>query len=85
MAANVICHIPSINDIASAVEKILKDDGFFVFEEPYLGDVLEKTTYDQIYDEHPHIFSVIALDNLLNHLPISSEQFPSMGCNIKWK
>lgn len=26
-----------------------------------------------------------ALDNLLNHLPISSEQFPSMGCNIKWK
>ena len=26
-----------------------------------------------------------ALDNLLNDLPISSEQFPSMGCNIKWK
>ncbi|HAI38862.1 MAG TPA: SAM-dependent methyltransferase, partial [Maribacter sp.] len=22
--------------------------------------------YDQIYDEHPHVFSVIALDNLLN-------------------
>lgn len=27
----------------------------------------------------------IALDNLLSHKPISSEQKPSMGCNIKWK
>ena len=26
-----------------------------------------------------------AIDNLLNNLPINSEQFPSMGCNIKWK
>ena len=26
-----------------------------------------------------------ALDNLLNKREISLEQFPSMGCNIKWK
>ncbi|MGZ8214238.1 MAG: thioredoxin family protein [Methylosarcina sp.] len=26
-----------------------------------------------------------ALDNLLANRPISSEQIPSMGCNIKWK
>lgn len=26
-----------------------------------------------------------ALHNLENDLPISAEQFPSMGCNIKWK
>lgn len=26
-----------------------------------------------------------ALDNLLKGLPVSEHQFPSMGCNIKWK
>jgi len=25
------------------------------------------------------------LDNILNDLPVSDKQFPSMGCNIKWK
>ena len=66
MAANVICHIPNINDIASGVEKILKDDGIFVFEEPYLGDVLEKTTYDQIYDEHVFLFSLTSVNAIFS-------------------
>jgi hypothetical protein len=26
-----------------------------------------------------------ALDNLLSGLPVSEQQYPSMGCNIKWK
>ena len=26
-----------------------------------------------------------AIDNLENNIPISDKQFPSMGCNIKWK
>ena len=26
-----------------------------------------------------------ALDNILQGKPVDSEQFPSMGCNIKWK
>ena len=26
-----------------------------------------------------------AIENLLNEREISLEQFPSMGCNIKWK
>ena len=25
------------------------------------------------------------LDNILNGIPVSEKQFPSMGCNIKWK
>ena len=30
--------------------------------------MLERCSYDQIYDEHAHIFSVIALDNILEHI-----------------
>jgi len=58
VAANVICHVPDIASVAAAVKRLLKPTGVFVFEEPYLGDMVQKTSYDQIYDEHVFIFSV---------------------------
>lgn len=65
-AANCICHIPDLDETFEAVESLLTDDGVFIFEDPSLAEVINNTSYDQIYDEHPHIFSVIALDNLLS-------------------
>ena len=64
-AANCICHIQDLDECFSAVAKILSDDGIFVFEDPSLLRMLERGSYDQIYDEHAHIFSVTALDNIL--------------------
>ena len=72
-AANCICHIPDLDDTFKAVESLLNDDGVFIFEDPSLAKMINSNSYDQIYDEHPHIFSVIALDNILkrNGLQIS--------------
>ena len=64
-AANCICHIPNLDDAFKAVENLLNDKGVFIFEDPSLAEMINNNSYDQIYDEHPHIFSVIALDNLL--------------------
>lgn len=64
-AANCICHIPDLDQTFKAVESLLSKDGVFIFEDPSLAEVINNNSYDQIYDEHPHIFSVIALDNLL--------------------
>ena len=66
-AANCICHIQDLDDTFNAVKNILSDDGVFVFEDPSLLRILERNSYDQIYDEHPHIFSVTALDNILKN------------------
>jgi len=63
LAANVMCHIPTINEIASGVEHLLKPDGVLIFEDPYLGAMVEKTSYDQIYDEHVFIFSARSVSN----------------------
>ncbi len=57
LAANVMCHIPDLPGVAAGVQHLLKPDGVFIFEDPYLGDMIEKTSYDQIYDEHVFIFS----------------------------
>ena len=64
-AANCICHIQNLDECFAAVKNILSKDGVFVFEDPSLLRMLERGSYDQIYDEHAHIFSVTALDNIL--------------------
>src|ERR1035437_1813415 len=58
IAANVMCHIPYFHSIIEGIDVLLNEDGIVVFEEPYLGAVLEKTTYDQLYDEHVFLFSL---------------------------
>jgi methylation protein EvaC len=64
-AANCICHIQDLDDCFSAIKNILSEKGTFVFEDPSLLRMMERGSYDQLYDEHAHIFSVTALDNIL--------------------
>lgn len=65
-AANVICHIPDLNDLIRGIDKLLCKKGVFIFEEPYLGSVLNNVSYDQIYDEHIYLFSAIAVKKIFN-------------------
>lgn len=65
LGANVVCHVPGLHALARGVALLLKDDGLFVFEDPYLGDIVAKTSYDQIYAEHVYYFSLHALEALL--------------------
>jgi len=64
LAANVVCHIPDINDFAQGIELLLSPNGRFIFEEPYVGDVLTKVSYDQVYDEHVYLFSCISVSKI---------------------
>ena len=64
--ANVICHIPDLTDTIKAVDELLSKKGVFIFEEPYLGSMFKKTSYDQIYDEHIFIFSATSIQKIFN-------------------
>lgn len=64
LAANVMCHIPYLHSVAAGIQLLLKPNGIFMFEDPYLGDIIEKTSYDQIYDEHAFYFSVASVSSL---------------------
>lgn len=57
-AANVMCHIPYMHSILEGIKLLLKPKGVVLFEDPYLGDIVQKTSYDQIYDEHAFYFSL---------------------------
>jgi hypothetical protein len=64
-SANTISHIENIVEVFKAVECSLSNEGVFVFEDPSLYSVVNNTSYDQFYDEHVHVFSVIGLMNIL--------------------
>lgn len=64
LGANVMCHIPYMHSIFDGVKTLLKENGVFVFEDPYLGEVIQKTAFDQIYDEHVFLFSALSVSNL---------------------
>lgn len=61
MGANVMCHIPYLHSVAEGIRILLKPTGVLTFEDPYLGDIIEKTSYDQIYDEHAFYFSATSV------------------------
>jgi methylation protein EvaC len=65
-ASNVICHIPDLNDLVSSIDKLLTSTGVFIFEEPYMGSMFKKTSYDQIYDEHIYMFSLSSVKKIFN-------------------
>ena len=65
-AANVICHIPDLENLIKSIDQFLTKDGLFIFEEPYLGSMVNKVSYDQIYDEHVYIFSVSSIKKIFN-------------------
>lgn len=66
LAANVMCHIPYLHSIVKGIRILLKPKGVVIFEDPYLGDVIENTSYDQIYDEHVFLFSLSSISYLFS-------------------
>lgn len=61
LGANVMCHISNLKSVIEGIKILLKPSGVVMFEDPYLGDVIEKTSYDQIYDEHVFLFSLSSI------------------------
>src|SRR3989338_392983 len=71
-ATNVFAHVNDIKALVGNVKLLLKKDGIFVIEAPYLVDMFEKMLFDTIYHEHLSYFSLTPLDYF----------FSSMGMEV---
>ena len=65
-ASNVICHIPDLKSLILTIDKLLSKKGLFIFEEPYMGSMFKKVSYDQIYDEHIFMFSISSVKKIFS-------------------
>lgn len=64
LANNVLAHVADLRGFVDGVARLLKEDGVFVVEVPYLLDLIEHCEFDTIYHQHLCYFSVTALDRL---------------------
>ncbi|MCX6718091.1 MAG: class I SAM-dependent methyltransferase [Candidatus Staskawiczbacteria bacterium] len=60
---NVFAHIDDKEGLLKSLDILLEEDGVFVFEVPYLVDLIENLEYDTIYLEHLEYISVKPLIN----------------------
>ncbi len=64
-SANTISHIPDLRDTFKGINNILSNNGVLVIEDPSLLKVIKNNSYDQFYDEHVYVFSVISINNIV--------------------
>nr|AHA81991.1 Arm22 [uncultured bacterium] len=86
-AANTLCHIPYIDSIFQGVDALLTPGGVFAFEDPYLGAIIERTSFDQIYDEHFYFFtarSVRAMAERFGFELIDVRRLPVHGGEVRY-
>ena len=65
VANNVMAHIDDMRGIFSAVASLLADDGTYVFEVHWVGNLIGEGGFDQIYHEHLCYYSLLALRTLV--------------------
>lgn len=71
VANNVMAHIDDLPSVFRGVKHLLDKDGRFIFEVHWVGNLLTKGGFDQIYHEHLYYHSLHSLQVLLNRLGMS--------------
>ena len=64
-AANTVSHIRNLNSFFNSINHILSDNGILIIEDPSLLECFKKVSYDQFYNEHIYIFSLLSIKNLI--------------------
>ena len=64
-ANNVVSHVGDLNDFVESVNTLLGPDGLFVFEVPWVVDVLRHYNFDIVYHEHLSYFGFKPLSKVL--------------------
>jgi len=64
-SANTLSHINDLNSVFRSIAYVLSDDGILVVEDPSLLECLNNVSYDQFYNEHIYVFSLLSINNLI--------------------
>ena len=66
VANNVVAHVDDLHDFMEGIKILIKENGIFVFEVPYLNDLIQKLEFDTIYHEHLSYFALSPIINLVH-------------------
>lgn len=58
LSSNVVNHADDLVGLLTIARRVLSNNGIFVFEVPYLLDLVQGTAFDTIYHEHVHYYGI---------------------------
>ncbi|PPB81573.1 methyltransferase family protein [Albidovulum inexpectatum] len=65
-SANVLAHVPDINDFVSGIATLLRGDAVYTVEFPHLLRMLQEVQFDTIYHEHYSYLSLLAVERIFS-------------------
>lgn len=83
---NVFAHIDDIPELLRNVSRLLRPEGAFIIEFPYLVTMVENMLFDMIYHEHLSYIAVTPLRSLLHRFELeifAIEEVPSHGGSLR--
>lgn len=64
-ASGVFFHLEELHSVIKGIKLLLKDDGVFVVQCMYAGDMIDNLAFDGIYHEHLCYYTLYSLEYLL--------------------
>lgn len=65
-SANVLAHVPDINDFVRGVARLLTGDAVYTVEFPHLLNLIQLVQFDTIYHEHYSYLSLLAVEKIFD-------------------
>ena len=85
-SANVLAHVPDINDFVAGVAHLLQGDGVYTVEFPHLANLISQVQFDTIYHEHYSYLSLVAVERIFARAGLrvfDVEQLPTHGGSLR--
>jgi len=85
-SANVLAHVPDINDFVAGVATLLSDDAVYTVEFPHLLNLLNDVQFDTIYHEHYSYLSLLAVETIFAKAGLrvfDVEELPTHGGSLR--
>lgn len=85
-SANVLAHVPDINDFVRGVAALLTGDAVYTVEFPHLLNLIREVQFDTIYHEHYSYLSLLAVETIFARAGLrvfEVEELPTHGGSLR--
>ena len=85
-SANVLAHVPDINDFIKGVAALLTGDAVYTVEFPHLLNLIKLVQFDTIYHEHYSYLSLVTVEKMFAAAGLrvfEVEQLPTHGGSLR--
>ncbi len=85
-SANVLAHVPDINDFVAGVARLLTADAVYTVEFPHLLRLIREVQFDTIYHEHYSYLSLLAVEKVFAAKGVrvfDVEELPTHGGSLR--